>query len=268
MSRITSPKASLTEPADSDRTPYGWRFVRCKLPDGAEESVEVPLTVEDLLHPREGDCIPENSLHSWERAYLYQVIGARLGKRPTIRVFSDCIIRWGIRGLRNHSPDISVFGNVREKERLWKTFPVARQKARPLLVIEIVSPDDHDPRVRANDVVIKVKHYKRVGVPLYIIVDQEKENGPRHLVGYRKKGKSYVPLVPDERGRLLLEPIGILLGLRGGRVVCYDAASDEEIPDYAGLEKALETSIEARKALETRIRELEARLERDEGSSP
>jgi Uma2 family endonuclease len=253
MTRVTSPKPSLPEPGDPERTPYGWREVRRKLPDGTEEWVEVPLTVEDLLHPQEGDCIPENSLHSWERAYLSQVIGARISNRRTLRVFSDCIINWGIRGLRNHSQDISLFGNVRDRERLWKTFPAAKQKARPLLIIEIVSPDDHDPRVRRNDVVIKVKHYQRAGVPLSIIVDQEKENGPRRLLGYRMKGKSYAPLVPDEQGWLLLEPIGILLGLREDRIVCYDAANGEEIPDYAGLEQALEASEEARATAEQQV---------------
>jgi colicin import membrane protein len=259
MTRITTPKPSVPQSVDSGRTPYGWRYVRRKLPDGTEESVEVPLTVEDLLHPQEGDFIPENSLHSWERAYLYQVIGTRVGKRPAVRVFSDCIINWGVPGLRNHSPDISVFGNVRDREKIWKTFPVAKQKARPLLVVEIVSPDNHDPRRRANDIEIKVKHYQRAGVPLYIIVDQEKENGPRRLLGYRKKGKSYVPLVPDEQGRLLLEPIGILLGLRDDRIVCYDAATGEEIPDYGGLERAL-ADAEQRAAAARRQAEAERAL--------
>lgn len=295
MARMTSPVGSLPEPAVTSRIPYGWRLVRRKGSDGTEEWVEVPLTVQDLLHPQEGDCIPENSLHSWERAYLYEVIGARLGDRPTVRVFSDCIIDWGIPGLKNHSPDISVFGNVRDRERLWKTFPVAKQRARPLLVIEIVSPDDQDPRRRDNDVVIKVEHYRRAGVPLYVIVDQEKENGPRHLLGYRKRGKRYVPLAADGRGRLLLEPVDMLLGLQENRLVCYDAAGGEEIPHYAGLERALAAATEsrnaaeqqaeaaqrqaqaerakaeaetrARTALEARIRELERRLERSNGGS-
>src|ERR1700730_18657011 len=114
MTQIATPKPSPPEPADSSWSPYGWRFELRRLPDGTEESFQVPLTVEDLLHPKEGDCIPENTQHSWERDYLYDVFGARVINQPTVRVFSDCIINWGVPGLGNHSPDISVFANVRD----------------------------------------------------------------------------------------------------------------------------------------------------------
>src|SRR5689334_7924448 len=107
MTQIVTPKPSPPEPADADRYRYGWRYASRTLPDATEEFTEVPLTVEDLLHPKEGDRIPENTLHNRERDYLYDVLDARSSNRPMIRVFSDCIINWGIPGLGNHSPDIS-----------------------------------------------------------------------------------------------------------------------------------------------------------------
>src|SRR5262249_22045640 len=97
---------------------------------------------------------------------------------------------------------------------------------------------------------IKVEHYHRARVPLYVIVDQEKEDGPRRLVGYRDTPEGYVPLVPDEQGRLALEPLGVLLGLRDNRIVCYDATSGEEIPGYAQLSQAIVAESEARKTAE------------------
>ena len=45
---------------------------------------------------------------------------------------------------------------------------------------EIVSPHTRD-----NDVVAKLAEYHRAGVPLYVIIDQETEGGPRRLLGYR-----------------------------------------------------------------------------------
>jgi hypothetical protein len=63
MTQIVTPKSSLPEPADAEPYRYGWRFTYRTLPDGTQESIEMPLTVEDLLHPKKGDCIPEKTLH-------------------------------------------------------------------------------------------------------------------------------------------------------------------------------------------------------------
>jgi Uma2 family endonuclease len=253
MTQLTTPKPSGPEAAEADRYRYGWRYESRTRPDGTEEYVQVPLTVEDLLHPKEGDCIPENTAHQQERAYLYDVLQARVLDRPTMRVFSDCLIDWGVPDLGNHSPDISAFENVRDRERKWGIFPVAQEGARPLLNIEIVSPDDRDPRRRTNDVVIKLEHYHQAGVPLYLIVDQEEEDGPRRLRGYRDTPNRYVPLIPDAEGRLLLEPFGILIGLREDRIVCYDAVTKEEILGYPELNQAMQTEAEARKMAEEQV---------------
>jgi colicin import membrane protein len=251
MTQLTTPKPSEPKVVDPERcNRYGWRYETRMRRDGTEEYVQVPLTVEDLLHPQESDCIPENTVHSHERDYLYDVLQARVVNRPTIRICTDCIIDWGVPGLKNHSPDISAFENVRDRERKWGTFPVAREGARPLLNIEIVSPDDRDPSRRNNDVVTKMEHYHRVGVPLYIIVDQEEEDGPRRLLGYRDTPDGYVPLIPDDQGRLLLEPFGVLIGLRDDRIVCYDAATKEEILGYPQLNQAMQTEAEARRLAE------------------
>src|SRR5205085_8590452 len=132
---------------------------------------------------------------------------------------------WGVRGLRPHSPDISVFFGVKRKYRGSRgTFHVKREKARPVLALEITSPD-----TRGNDISIKVEHYHSARVPLYIIVDREREEGPPRLIGYRYRQAHYVRMTPDEDGRLLLKPLGVRIGVRENRVVCHDAATDEEI---------------------------------------
>jgi Uma2 family endonuclease len=186
-----------------------------------------------------------------------------------VRVLSDCLVDWGVPGLRNHSPDLSVFKGVRDPEWEGGLFRVAEHGARPVLVIEVVSPDDAAPRVRDNDVVIKVDHYYRAGVPLYAIIDQEEEGGPRRLLGYRRGRRGYVRLPPDEQGRLPLGPVGLLLGLRANQAVCYDAQTGEEILDFTGMAQARAAEAQARQAAEAalaaaqaRIRELEARSRR------
>lgn len=193
---------------------FGWRFVRQIGPNGHKRSVQVPLTLDDVLHPQEGDHIPESHQQELDRSYLAMVLRYRLADNPRTLVLSACLINWGVRGLRNHSPDVSVFDGVSNRNRDWGTFHVVAERARPLLTIEIVSPDAYDRQARDNDVVAKVSEYYRAGVPLYVIIDQEREGGPRQLVGYRRGARKYVRMRMDPQGRLLLAPMRLLLGLR------------------------------------------------------
>lgn len=238
---------------------FGWRYVQQIGRDGAKQWVQVPLTLDDVLHPQEGDHIPDNSQQARDCNYLYGVLKWRLASTPHAVVFTDCLINWGVRGLRNHSPDISVFDGVADPHRDWTTFAVAREGARPVLVIEIVSPDAHDRQARDNDVVTKVREYYRARVPLYAIVDQERVGGPRRILGYRRGTRKYVPMPHDEQGRLLLEPVRLLMGLREERVVCWDADTGEEIQDFAAMAQARQEAEAALAAALARIRELEAR---------
>lgn len=231
---------------------FGWREVQQIGRNGAKQWVRVPLTPEDVLHPEWGYHILENTQQERGRRYLADVLRWRLSGNPRALVMSDCLIDWGVRGLRNHSPDISVFDGVAGPNRDWSTFPVAQEGARPILVIEIVSPDAHDRQARDNDVVIKVREYHRARVPLYAIVDQERVGGPRRIVGYQRGSRKYVPMPLDEQGRLLLEPVRLLLGLRDNRVACWDADTGLAIPDFMEMAQALADA-------QTRIRELEAR---------
>src|SRR5439155_17429248 len=84
------------EPPDPFR--FGWRYVK-RQRNGAVEYVQVPLTLDDVLHPREGDHIPENSQQCQDRAYLYEVLHWRLADSPEALVLSDCLVNWGIKGL-------------------------------------------------------------------------------------------------------------------------------------------------------------------------
>ena len=117
------------------------------------------------------------------------------------------------------------------------------------MLIEVVSPD-----TRAKDRETKVEHYHLACVPFYIIVDREKEEGPPRLIGYRYTRTRYVTMVPDDQGRLFLKSLGLRIGVRDNRVVCYDAVTDEELGDYMRVSLALDAETKARKAAEQRER--------------
>ncbi|HEY7428160.1 MAG TPA: Uma2 family endonuclease [Gemmataceae bacterium] len=252
----TTPFSHTTEPPDPFR--FGWRYRWQIGSNGSKQWVQVPLTLDDVLHPQEHDHIPENTQQERDRTYLASVLRYRLADNPRAVVLSDCLIDWGVRGLGNHSPDIGVFDGVNDPSRHWGTFVVAAEGARPLLAIEIVSPDAYKRQARDNDVVTKVREYYRAGVPLYVIVDQERVGGPRHLIGYRRGARKYVRLRPDAQGRLLLGPARLRLGLRDERAVCWDADSGEEIGDLTAMVQARQAAEAALAAAQARIRELEA----------
>jgi colicin import membrane protein len=245
----------IESPPDPFR--FGWRYVPLVDAHGRKRWVQTPLTLEDVLHPQEGDHIPENSQQEHDRRYLANVLEMKLADKPHMLVLSDCLINWGVPGLGNHSPDVSVFDGVRNPKRNWKTLYVAKEKARPLLAIEIVSPDPHDKKARDNDVVTKVQEYYRAGVPLYLLVDQERDGAPRKLICYRRGPRKYARIRPDAQGRVLLKPLRLLVGLRDERVVCWDADSGEEIGDLTAMAQAWHAAEAAREA-EAQARQAEA----------
>jgi hypothetical protein len=57
------PLHNLPAEADDDPFRYGWRLQRVRLPNGEEDVVEVPLTVEDLLDPQLEDKVPQSGPH-------------------------------------------------------------------------------------------------------------------------------------------------------------------------------------------------------------
>ena len=70
MSIATHFKPDSILPPPEDPFYYGWRYVERKLPDGSTEWEQVPLTLEDVLHPEEGDCIVNNTAHDDTLRYL------------------------------------------------------------------------------------------------------------------------------------------------------------------------------------------------------
>jgi Uma2 family endonuclease len=206
--------------------PYGWRYIKRELPDGRIDFDQVPLTLEDVLHPQMGDVMPQSPPHERDRLYLFDVLKNRTATDPHALVETDLLIIWDIPGLRQHSPDLSVFFDVDDPLALRNSFKVADEGMRPRLLIEIVSPDYRD-----NDVETKVDHYERAGVPWYVIVDRKDLEGPVRLIGFQRGPAGFEPMAPNEHGWLWLEPVGIWLGTGDNRVTCFDG-DGKEIGDY------------------------------------
>lgn len=264
MSRMSSPPPSPLQPSKDDPFRYGWRYVRRVRPDGTEEFDEVPLTLEDVLHPEEGDFIVNSTAHDSDTVYLRDVLRSRRRRwRKRAIVLHDCRVALGIKGLRAHGPDIAVFARVRNPDGDWRTFHVHKEGAVPLLIVEVTSPE-----TRVNDVVTKVEHYHRAGVKQYVIVDADESADRRTLtlIAYRHAPERYEPMTPDAEGRIELLGLGLLLSVRGSRVVLTDAKTGEELGDYEAIADALEAERAARQVLEEQMTEaVEARHAAERG---
>ncbi len=190
-------------PAEPDPYRYGWRHVRITRRDGTEDFDRVPLTLEDVLHPEEGDVILQSDPHDKELAYLRSLSETRLKDNPRAVVLSDCLVDWNLPGIKPFVPDLVVFLDVLRRA-LWSTFDVAEEGARPAMVIEVTSPS-----TRTNDIGPKVKYYKQAKVPLYVIADVRVENEDERrieFIVYRRTAAGYRRSKLSERGRVWLEP--------------------------------------------------------------
>ena len=260
----------LNAPVDpNDRFAYGWRYVVESLPDGSERTVQIPLTLDDILHPQEEDFHVLSDPHTEDCTYLRVVLKSQLAKTPGAVVLNDCRIAWDAAGEFGHGPDAAVIFNVKEVKR-WGTFNAVEEGTRPSLIIEVTSPS-----TRSTDLVNKVWEYAEVQVPHYVIADvREKPSGRQiKFIDYHLgEDNEYEtrPLGPD--GRVWLDEDQLLLGAENGQIVCCDKDGKrkqsyaEEVQGRQDAEKRAETEKQAREELEARVRFLEMKLH-DSGRS-
>jgi flagellar biosynthesis GTPase FlhF len=131
-------------------------------------------------------------------------------------------------------PILAWYLTVQNKDEVRTDFLVNEEGTRPSLVVEVVSP-----RYRKEDREIKVRQYARAGVQEYIIFDRRRQRGQilDEVLGYRLIDNVYVPITPDDEGRILCETVGLLLGLHDGEVVVVDAQTQERLLRASELEQ-------------------------------
>jgi len=251
-------EATTLQPVEAKNDPYmyGWREI---WDEYSQSYLRIPLTLYDALHPLEGDQRLHTSDHERFCGYLYDVCRRQVSHDPTAIVFHDLRIAWNHATIAPHTPDISVIFGVSRLERNWSTFYEFLEGTKPLVAMEVTSPE-----TRKLDVVTKLKQYAQVGVEYYIIVDivTTKRRPTRQLMGYELTPHGYVPLHPDKRGWLWLPPLKIWLAFNGTELACYDDAG-QLIPDYSQVSQAL-VAAEAKVKVEAEARaqaEAQAQLE-------
>jgi Uma2 family endonuclease len=260
----------MTAPAlipEEDPFRYGWRYLRHDRPDGTVEFEQAPLTLEDVLHPQVEDFIVHTSEHDTAIHYLKGVIRAQVKDDPAAVVLSDNRIAWDRGDVKPMGPDIAVIFGVKSI-RNWATFECAEEGTRPVLVIEVTSPN-----IAHLDVDDKFELYAQAEIPWYFIVDYDMGRHkpryarhwtppPRTVVGYRLGDLGYEKLQPDDRGWLWMEPVNLWITIEDEHVQCYDAAGSP-IGDYVAVTAALEQERAAREEAESALEQTARSLEQE-----
>jgi hypothetical protein len=73
--------ATVTE---ENRFPYGWRYVKKRLPTGEKVYDRIPLTAYDLLNPQLGDQVPQRNAHFHAILDLAASLKTHYANDPTI----------------------------------------------------------------------------------------------------------------------------------------------------------------------------------------
>jgi Uma2 family endonuclease len=262
---LTAPGVAGLDADDPFR--YGWRYLRRDREDGSYVMEQVPLTLEDVLHPQEGDQVTHSDAHQRRRRYLCNVLEAQLAGDASAVVLDDVRVAWDNPDLKPHGPDIMVILGVHARKN-WSTFDVTAEGVRPALIIEITSPETASID-RSN----KLEEYDLAGVPFYVIVDtlQLRKLPTLRLLAYAQTPEGYQVLPPDGQGRIWLAPARTWLAVEQGELVCYDEA-ERPLGDYRALAEALASERDAREqaeqralTAEERVRALEAELRRLRG---
>ncbi|MDA1014089.1 MAG: Uma2 family endonuclease [Planctomycetota bacterium] len=242
---------------------YGRRYLRRVDEHGEVTYDEVPLTLEDMLHPEEGDEHVSVPGHSRDCRRLYDGLTLHLPKDRTVVALDDCNVDLCLPGISGLRPDVAVLEVPRVPQDFddLGTFHMTKHQGVPLLFIEVTSRD-----TRKNDVGIKLEYYEQAGVKQYVLVDRAHPVSPR-LTGYVLGPQGFEVQQPDGRGRLWLHDVGLWIAYETDRAVLYDG--DEVVPDseelvgrvIAAQQEADGERIRAEQA-ELKILELQAQLQR------
>ena len=234
---------------------------------------------------RDGHFLPDNPLQANAVVELRNSLRAHFHGVPNVVVEGDMFLYYAkgeaderlVRGKRVGkyvAPDLIVVLDYDLGDR--QTYKVWEEGKPPDFSLEVISPSS-DVRNRVD----KQELYARIGIGEYFVFQPNPERAGPQLVGYALEGSGYRALGPDpelgpEAGSVRSEALGVSFRPEGSFLRVRDLRSGQHYrwhtelvtqadEDAEARRRAEETAVreaEARKAAETRIAALEAKLAR------
>lgn len=242
---------------------YGYRDVRM-FQNGKEVWEQVPLTLDDILHPQLGDYVAQTDYHALICMELYMILQSFLAPNPWMYVVHDVLVKWGVRNMI-HAPDLTVFSGVTQQPvNVEGKVNVSELGWTPLLALEVTSPSTR--RADINKTIFsesKYLQYEYIRVPYYVVVDQahrrvRKTHMAPPIQGYRLVGKTYRKIIPDRAGRVWIEPLRLSLGHYQDRVAWFTAEGMRLLTHREERQRA-DQEAQARIAAELQAQQADAR---------
>ncbi|MEM7126135.1 MAG: Uma2 family endonuclease [Chloroflexota bacterium] len=224
---------------EDDPFRYGWRFIEMVDEKGRFEYEQIPLTLEDLLHPQEGDFRVQTRQHIKTCVNLQTILPRRLTDWPHAVVLYDHRVDWNIPGIKAFGPDITVVLDAEKHPEMKGTYVSGEDGIPPTMVIEVTSRS-----TRSQDFFEKPELMQRIGLPYYYVIDIARVKRNRRIYGYELTEEGhYVGIRPNVHGWVWMEPVSLWLGLQDGKAECYDADGNIML-DPEGLAKNLEVALQ------------------------
>ena len=195
----------------------GYRWVQ-----NGSDSVQVPLTEEDFLHPQEEDRFLFAENETVARYDLRSALIFVLGMRSDVHVFTNHRIDWQACGIRPMGPDVVVLGDFRSQwNPLRGTVPVQELELKTLFVAEITWRSS-----RHIDLEQKPPLYHQLGVPYLLIFDfyaGDSENFVAELLAFQATASGYVRIDADPKLGVWIPTVEMWFKLDGKQVVMHSA---------------------------------------------
>ncbi len=250
-----------------DDEPQGAVLRVVELDDGSVEEQELPLTMELLLHPQEGDKVTQTDFHL---TLVFSVLGRLrrwLERTPGVGVFSDLRFDWHREGLKPSGPDIAVVQGLPAtraeiSEQIGGTFDTTFWGVRPHLVIEVVSPEHG--RLRKKDLEENVDVYARAGVEEYLVFNPIRigSEEPLELLGFHLAGGlRYSEIQGDPQGRILSQTTGLFFWSdpNARRIEIFDQTTEKRLLTDEEEKARADAAEAALRAAQAEIARLKAR---------
>ena len=209
--RDTVPAPRVRPAVAQDPFRFGFRYQSTA--DGGEDLEQVPLTLEDLVYPQEGDHVSQGLPHF---SFLHPQADAMrryLEKRSGFVVTSDVTLVLRSDG-KNCAPDVAVIRGDFDPKEIEGAINLRKVGGQLIFALEAVSTSDK--QIENKDLETNKERYAEEGVEEYVTIYPKGGRKVSNLVGWRLDPETdppYVQIPPDTKDRVYAKQLDVFLSI-------------------------------------------------------
>lgn len=188
---------------------------------------EFPNVVSAIEYPEsDGEPMGETDIHIRALLRLFSALLLLFKDEADVCVAGDMFLYYEEGNPKaSKAPDVMVARGVEKRHR--RVFKTWEEDVIPSVIFEITSDS-----TRYEDIHTKYELYATLGVREYFIFDPEKEKIESRLMGFRLKGGTYLPILPEnKKGRILSQELGTQVVPEGSILRVIDPRTGKPVPN-------------------------------------